>query len=331
VNATPPLVDRFGRAHTYVRISVTDRCNFRCVYCMPPEGMDWMPREDVLRFEEIARLARVFARMGVRKVRLTGGEPTLRRDIVGLVHQLGAIPGLRDLSMTTNAYRLGRLASTLARGGMTRVNVSLDSLDAERFAAITRGGRLASVLEGVAAAREAGMTPVKINCVIMAGENDDEILPMVDYFSAWPDDVVLRFIEYMPFNQRLHQTVTAEETRRRIGARYTLTPLGGSVGGDGPARTWRVAETGLAVGFISPLSAKFCASCNRLRLMADGHLRTCLSDDETPSLRDFIRGGASDTTIEAAIRGMVMGKREGHGCAVEGGAAFEGVMTRIGG
>jgi len=337
VTANPPaqppggLVDRFQRVHTYLRLSVTDRCNYRCVYCMPPEGLDWMPRDHILTFEEIGRLARIFGALGITKIRLTGGEPSLRKDFVGLVQRVGAVPQITDLSMTTNAFRLARIADALARAGMNRVNVSLDSLDAARFAALTRGGKLKDVLAGIDAARAAGLTPIKINCVVMAGENEDEVLPMVEYFSQHAADTELRFIEYMPFEVRRHASFTAAQMRAVIGERYTLTPSVQEDPTAGPAVYWKVEETGLKVGFVSPLSEKFCSSCNRLRLMADGHLRTCLSDDDTPSLRDYLRQGASDATIAEAIRAMVSGKREGHGCAVEGGDTFEGVMTRIGG
>ncbi len=333
MSAGPPgrLVDRFGRVHTYLRLSVTDRCNYRCVYCMPPDGLDWMPREDILSFEEAGRLARIFGELGVTKLRLTGGEPTLRRDFVGMVQRIGAVPQIRDLAMTTNGYRLARLAEPLARAGMGRVNISLDSLIPDRFAALTRGGRLADVLDGIEAARAAGLWPIKINCVVMAGRNEDELLPMVRYFSRYADSTELRFIEYMPFGRRRHRSLGAAQMRERLSERYTLIPPQGPAGASaGPAVTWTVRETGLRLGFISPLSENFCAGCNRLRLMADGHLRTCLSDDDTPSLLGYLRGGADDAAIARAIQAMVLGKREGHGCSVEGGT-FEGVMTRVGG
>ncbi|MCB9760693.1 MAG: GTP 3',8-cyclase MoaA [Alphaproteobacteria bacterium] len=330
MSPSPPLIDRYGRAHTYLRVSVTDRCNFRCVYCMPEEGLDWMPRDDILTYEEIARLVRIFVGMGVRRVRLTGGEPLIRRDLERLVAALGAIEGLDDLAMTTNAHRLAGCAETLARSGLTRLNVSLDSLDPETFARLTRGGRLDKVLAGIDAARAAGLTPIKINAVILRGENDHEVPALVEHFSAHAADTVVRFIEYMPFDARWHRSVRARELRTQLSRFYTLDPWGERMG-DGPAVYWRVRETGLRIGFISPLSEKFCSTCNRLRMMANGHLRTCLSDDGTPSLRDLLRGGATDDQLAAVIRAMVLGKREGHGCTVEGGVPFEGVMTRVGG
>jgi cyclic pyranopterin phosphate synthase len=326
-----PLEDRFGRVHTYLRISVTDRCNYRCVYCMPAEGLNWLPRADVLQYEEIARLVRIFAGLGIRKVRLTGGEPTLRADLPRLVAAIASTPGITDLALTTNGHTLGRLAPKLAAAGLRRINVSLDSLDPARFRALTRGGDLARVLEGIAAARAAGLHPVKINAVVLRGENDDEVLSLVDFFSRDAASTELRFIEYMPFEARWHACVPSAELRRTIGARYTLLPAPRRGDTGGPARDWTVAETGLRIGFISPLSEHFCAGCNRLRLMVDGHLRTCLAHEDTPSLRDLLRGGAGDDALAAAIRGMVLGKPEGHDCGVDGGTPFEGVMTGIGG
>ena len=325
--AGPPLVDGFGRVHTYMRVSVTDRCNFRCVYCMPAEGFDWMPREDLLTYEEIARLVRVFASMGIQRVRLTGGEPLIRRDLEHLVEELGQIEGLTDIALTTNAHRLAGCAQRLKDAGLTRINVSLDSLDPERFSALTRGGRLNKVLEGIDAAVAAGLTPVKINAVMLAGENEDELFDLVERFSG--PEYVLRFIEYMPFEARWHRCVPARELRKRLRTRWSMEPLGERLG-DGPAVNWRLSN-GARVGFISPLSEKFCSTCNRLRLMADGHLRTCLSDDGTPSLRDFLRNDSPDEAIADAIRAMVMTKREGHNATEEGGTPFEGVMTRVGG
>jgi len=324
------LVDGFGREHTYLRVSVTDRCNFRCVYCLPAEGMDWMPRDELLSYEEIARLVGVFASMGIRRIRLTGGEPLIRRDLERLVEELGAIEALDDIALTTNAHRLSGCAERLARAGLTRLNVSLDALDPVLFKEITRGGDLARVLDGIDAAIEHGLTPVKINAVLLDGLNHEQLFPMVEYFSERAEHVVLRFIEYMPFEARWHRSLRGAALREQLGERYRLTPHGERLG-DGPAVHWKIEESGLRVGFISPLSEKFCSTCNRLRLSADGHLRTCLSDDGTPSLREGLRAGASDADLDAAIRAMVRGKREGHEALMEGGQPFEGVMTRIGG
>lgn len=324
-----PLQDSYGRVHTYLRISVTDRCNYRCVYCMPADGLSWLPRAELLRYEELARIVAVFQRLGVNRVRLTGGEPTVRKDFVDLVAALGQL-GLDDLAMTTNGHTLESLAPRLAAAGLRRVNVSLDTLDPDRFARLTRGGDLARVLAGLDAARAAGLTPIKINAVILRGENDHELPELVEHFARHARDTSLRFIEYMPFEERWHQSVPCKELRDRLSERYTLVP-DRATAGVGPARCWRIAENGLSVGFISPLSEHFCATCNRLRLMADGHLRTCLAHEDTPSLRDLLRGGATADELERAIRGMVYGKPSGHDCEIDGGVPFQGVMTGIGG
>jgi cyclic pyranopterin phosphate synthase len=324
----PGLLDRFGRQHTYLRVSVTDRCNFRCVYCLPEEGQDWLSRSDMLRYEEIARIVAVFARMGVRRVRLTGGEPTVRRDIGRLVGALGEIPGVEDLSMTTNAHAFGRQAAMLAARGLRRVNISIDSLDPGRFGQITRGGKLDAVLAGIEAARAAGLTPIKLNMVVMKGVNDDEVVDMARFALPHAADTILRFIEYMPFDGRWHENVSAADLRRALAVLGPVEPFAGDLGG-GPAKYWMVGP--LRVGFIAPLTEHFCASCNRLRLLADGHLRTCLAHEDTPSLRDLVRAGVSDDALEEAIRAIVRGKPAGHEAETDGGRFFEGVMTGIGG
>jgi cyclic pyranopterin phosphate synthase len=326
-----PLVDAFGREHTYLRVSVTDRCNFRCVYCMPEEGLSWMPRTEVLSYEEIASVVRVMAGMGVTKIRLTGGEPTMRSDITELISAIHAIDGISDIAMTTNAHTLTKMAASLAQAGLNRVNISLDTLDPDRFGALTRGGDVHRVLAGIEAAREHGITPIRINAVILAGENEDDIFDLVEHFQPHADNTEVRFIEYMPFQVRLHQTVPGRTLRSRLQARFDLQPVTRSDPSAGPAAYWRIGENGLRVGFISPLSEHFCASCNRLRLMLDGHLRTCLAHEDTPSLRDLIRRGATAEQLEVAIRAMVMGKPVGHACEIDGEAVFEGVMTAIGG
>ncbi len=328
--AVPALLDRFGRLHSYIRVSVTDRCNYRCTYCLPEAGLTWLPRQDVLTYEEIARLVRVFAAMGVRRVRLTGGEPTVRRDLLELVAAISAVPGIEDLSMTTNAHLLAPLARQLRDAGLRRVNISLDSLDPERFARITRGGRLGPVIEAITEARAVGLCPIKINMVVMKGQNDDEILAMARYFLPYAETTVLRFIEYMPFDGRWHENVSAAQQREVLASELPLSPMLDPDGpGDGPARYWRAGP--LKVGFIAPLTEHFCASCNRLRLLADGNLRTCLAHEPHPNLRDVIRAGASDEELSALIRQIVRAKPAGHEVQVEGGRFFEGVMTGIGG
>ncbi|MBX2798528.1 MAG: GTP 3',8-cyclase MoaA [Myxococcales bacterium] len=326
------LLDPYGRAHTYVRVSVTDRCNYRCTYCMPAEGLQWMPRAHLLTFEEITRIVAALARMGTRKVRLTGGEPTIRQGIERLVGMLGAIEGIEDLSMTTNGHVFAKRAQQLAEAGLKRINVSIDSVDPDQFREITRGGDLSRVLAAIDAAREAGLLPVKLNCVVIKGTNDEQVLAMVRHFADRPD-VVVRFIEFMPFSDvdRRKRHLPAAEMRQILGEHFTLEPLGRTTDG-GPAVTWRLAETGQTVGFISPITEHFCQACNRLRLQADGHMRTCLSREAAPSLRDLLRSGMSDEALEAVLRARVWAKVAGHEAHLDGDfRAFDGVMTSIGG
>jgi cyclic pyranopterin phosphate synthase len=328
---TVPLEDSFGRQHTYLRISVTDRCNYRCVYCMPSEGLSWVPREDILSYEEITRIVNIMAPMGIRKVRISGGEPTLRADLITLIGCIAEIPGIDDIAMTTNGHTLARLAPDLARAGLKRINVSIDAMDPAIFKKLTRGGDLNRVLDGIEAARTAGITPIKLNAVILEGENEDQIEPLIEYAATHADDTVLRFIEYMPFEERRFKSVKAATLRARLQQHHTLEPLGLNGPLAGPAQRMRLRESGLEVGFISPLSEHFCATCNRLRLMANGHLRTCLAHEDTPSLRDLLRAGVSDQALATQIRQMVLGKPVGHDCQIDGGTLFEGVMTAIGG
>jgi len=324
-----PLVDTFGRVHTYVRVSVTDRCNYRCVYCLPAEGVTWMPRNHVLSFEEITRIVRALVDMGVTGVRLTGGEPLVRHGIVELVRQLAAIPGIQDVAMTTNAHTLARHAGPLREAGLSRVNISLDTLDPQRFAALTRGGDVHKVLAGVDAALEAGLAPIKINCVVVRGQNEQDVPALVRHFARWPDRVQVRFIEKMPFRDEEWEVVPSAELRERLGAEMSLSPVPRRVG-QGPANTWRVADTGQTIGFISPMTEHFCQACNRIRLQANGDLRTCLSRDDTPNLRDALRAGLDDAGLQQMLRKMVWVKVAGHE-AHTGKRTFEGVMTQIGG
>lgn len=292
--------------------------------------MNWQPRQALLAYEEIARLVYVFAQMGIRKVRLTGGEPTMRADLPQLVAALSRIDGIDDLAMTTNGHTLPKLAKPLADAGLSRLNISIDSLKADRFSALTRGGNLSRVLSGIAAAQSVGLRPIKLNVVLLRGENEDEIFDFIDFCAQSNGALTLRFIEYMPFEARWHQCVPAAEVRQIIAQKYEMVVDDHKVGA-GPARGWRIPERNVSVGFISPLSNRFCGDCNRLRLMLDGHLRTCLAHEDTPSLRDMLREGASDEALMSAIRAMVMGKPDGHHCEVDGGTVFEGVMTGIGG
>jgi len=298
---------------------------------MPENGMEWVPRSELLRYEEIARIVRVMSTLGIRKVRITGGEPTIRADIISLVEAIASIPAIEDVAMTTNGHTLERLAQPLADAGLSRVNVSIDSLDSKRFTLLTRGGNLERVLNGIEAARRAGLTPIKLNVVLLEGNNEHEVMDFIEYFSEKAADTDVRFIEYMPFEKRKFKSIPAARIRKYIRERWTLEHAGQRTSTDGPAQRYRIKETGLNVGFISPLSEHFCATCNRLRLMADGHLRTCLAHEDTPSLRDLVRAGHSDSTLQEAIRAMVLGKPIGHDCGIDGGTPFQGTMTAIGG
>ena len=329
--ASGPILDRFGRAHTYLRLSVTDRCNFRCTYCLPAEGVSWMDRSNLLSFEEITRIVAVLAANGVHRIRLTGGEPTIRKGLVHLVKMIASCEGVDDLSMTTNGHLFGPHAQTFANAGLRRVNVSLDTLEPDAFKRITRGGDLARVLDAIDRSVAAGLTPVKINAVMVSGENDDQLLPMASHFLRYGSAVQLRFIEHMPFGSKLRRHIPEATLRENLGEHYTVEAVPRAIGG-GPAVMYRLGDSGFTVGFISAMTGHFCETCNRLRLMADGHLRTCLSRDPTESLRDLIRKGMDDRELEAELRGRVWGKVAGHEAhLVDEDNHFEGVMTQIGG
>ncbi|MFF3973415.1 GTP 3',8-cyclase MoaA [Streptomyces rubiginosohelvolus] len=311
--APSPLTDRFGRVHTDLRVSLTDRCNLRCTYCMPAEGLDWLPRPELLTDDEVVRLVRVATRrLGITEVRLTGGEPLLRRGLPGLVARLHALPGSPELSLTTNGIGLARSAPALHDAGLSRVNVSLDTLRSERFTAITRRDRLADVLAGLRAARTAGLTPVKVNTVPVRGVNDDEIAELAAY--AVEHGYRARFIESMPLDAQgawdRDRMVTAEEILGRLGERFDLVPVGRR--DNAPAEEWRIAGTDTVVGVIASVTRPFCGGCDRVRLTADGQLRNCLFATEESDLRALLRGGAEDTEIEAAWRDCIAGKGPGH-------------------
>ncbi len=310
-SADTPLIDRYGRQITYLRISVTDRCDFRCTYCMS-EHMTFLPRKDVLSFEEIDHIASAFVARGVRKIRLTGGEPLVRRDIMELVERIGGHlgHGLEELTLTTNGSQLRKFASGLAAAGVRRINVSLDTLDADRFSEITRRGRLAEVLDGIAAAADAGLA-IKLNMVAMRGINDHEIEPMLHWAHARGHGLTL--IEGMPLGEvgmdRVDAYLPLKEMRERLMAKYTLEPTSHRTGG--PARYDRVAETGGIIGFITPMSHNFCESCNRVRLTATGQLYMCLGQDAMVDLRAAIRDGGPDA-LDAAMDEAMLLKPKGH-------------------
>jgi cyclic pyranopterin phosphate synthase len=300
-----PLVDRYGRRISYLRISVTDRCDFRCVYCMS-EHMQFLPKSQVLSFEEIDQVASAFIARGTRKIRLTGGEPLVRRDIMALVERLGGYlgRGLDELTLTTNGSQLCRYAARLAAAGVRRINVSLDTLDEDRFRAITRRGRIAEVLDGIDAAAEAGLA-IKLNMVAMRGVNDDEIESMMAF--AHGRGFGLTLIEGMPLGEvgidRVDSYLPLRQLRERLAARYTLEPTDHRTGG--PARYDWVKETNGLLGFITPMSHNFCESCNRVRLTATGQLYLCLGQEDMVDLRAVLRGdgpAALDAALDRAMR-----------------------------
>lgn len=322
--------DLHGRRHDYLRISVTDRCNLRCRYCMPAEGLEWLPRGEILSFEEVARLAGVFHDRGVAKIRFTGGEPTARRDLPRLVAMVrDRCPGAA-LHMTTNALLLERQIDALHEAGMMGLNVSLDSLDPEMFARITRRDRFHETWAGIEAAWERGFRPLKLNCVVLRGMNDDEAPAFVELTRDREIDV--RFLEYMPFgglNELQPEYVPGDETRDRIeAAGYRLEPIEWD---GGPARSWRVPGFRGTVGFITAVSHHFCGSCDRLRLTADGYFVNCLYGEKRCDLKPLVRGGASDDEIAAAIQRELDRKWEAHPDLTAGSIPVLGTMSQVGG
>ena len=306
------LTDRFGRRHTYLRISVTERCNLRCHYCMPAEGVGLSPRSHILTFEEIERLARLFVKHGVSTIRLTGGEPLVRKDVEELVGILASIPGVQELKMTTNGILLDRKLEALSKAGLTGLNISLDSLQPNRFLQITRRQGLEKVLSAIDLAIDAGFVPTKVNCVVMKGINEDEVVDFVETTRSRP--VCVRFIEYMPFsgngwNDGLF--VPWREMQRSIESQYgALERL--SDGPNSTSRDFRVPGFAGTIGFISSMSDHFCDSCNRLRITADGNLKVCLFGRSEVSLRDMIRAGSSDEDLEEVISAAVQRKKAQH-------------------
>ena len=308
-----PLIDTQGRAVRDLRISVTDRCNLRCVYCMPAEGMPWLPREELLTYEEITRFAHVCLDLGVTGIRLTGGEPTVRQDLHKLVSMLSALrPGL-DLSLTTNGLKLDAMADDLRRAGLMRVNVSLDTLDRERFHRIARRDRLPEVLRGLEAARRVGFSPIKVNAVLMRGFNEDEVVPL----ARWARDAgfELRYIEWMPLdfghNWERWKLVPASEILEQLGAVFPLEPAAGT-DPSAPATRYRYRDGGGHVGVIASVTRPFCGHCDRIRLTADGQIRTCLFSLREYDFRRAMRSGADDAEVARLLHAAVWRKEPGH-------------------
>ena len=327
-----PLADAFHRPITYLRVSVTDRCNLRCVYCMPEGGLPWIGKSAILSFEEIEAIVRSAASVGVRSIRLTGGEPLVRRDLTDLVRRIAAIPGIDDISLSTNALLLAPLAAELRAAGLRRVNISLDTLHEDRFVEIARRPGLDRVIAGIDAAIDAGLGPIKLNCVVMRGRNDDEVAAFAELTRRRP--LYVRFIEMMPVTENvgLHADgyVSAEEILDRIRETEALEPVEGP-GGNGPARYFAFPGALGAVGVISPLSHDYCATCNRVRLSADGRLRLCLFGDHEIDLRTPLRDGASDAEIASIFRGSMYVKPERHHLKLGETASRMRAFSEIGG
>ncbi len=326
-----PLVDRFGRVHDDLRISVTDRCNLRCTYCMPEEGMTFLPRTEVLSFDEIVRVAGVARSLGVTSIRLTGGEPLVRKGLPTLVGRLSAL-GFEDLALTTNGMLLADQAETLAGAGLRRVNISCDSLQPERFAAIRRHGELATVLAAMDAAEDAGLTPLKVNVVLVRGQNDDEILD----FAAFARETgrIVRFIEFMPLDAQgrweRDQLVPGRAVFDRIATAWPLEPAD-EAQGPAPAERFRFVDGSGEIGLISSVTQPFCGTCNRLRLTADGAVRNCLFSDDEHALRELLRHGGTDGDVEFHLRAAAWGKQPGHGINDPGFLRPARSMSMIGG
>jgi cyclic pyranopterin phosphate synthase len=312
-----PLVDGFGRTHRSLRLSVTDRCNLRCRYCMPAEGMDWLPREDLLSYEELERIVRLLAGCGVTDVRVTGGEPLVRAELPRLIRRIAAVPGVREVSLTTNGVLLAGAIDDLVDAGLGRVNVSVDSLDPERFARITRRDDLDRVLAGLQACeRHPSLRPIKVNVVALRGVSEPDVLPLAELARRRP--YVVRFIEVMPLDAPRSWTrdavLSGEELRAMIAERWPLEPLAP----ERPSATatrWRYADGAGELQFVSSVTEPFCATCDRLRLTADGQLRTCLFAESETDLRGPLRAGASDGDLDAIVREAVLAKGPGHGMA----------------
>jgi cyclic pyranopterin phosphate synthase len=327
-----PLVDTFGRVHSDLRVSVTDRCNLRCTYCMTDEDQTFRPRGEILTFDEIERVARVARSLGVSALRLTGGEPLVRAGLVGLVARLAAL-GFEDLALTTNGTALARFAPALAAAGLQRVNVSCDSLRPERFAAIRRRGELGRVLAAMDAAEQAGLRPVKVNVVLQRGVNDDEIPDFVDFARATGREV--RFIEFMPLDAEgrwgREAVVPSAEVVARINPHSPLRPVERDGPAVAPATVYEFIDGAGRIGVVATVTQPFCGTCNRLRLTADGAVRNCLFSDKELSVRELLRAGAGDDEIALMLRRAVWGKQAAHGIGDPAFSRPTRTMSMIGG
>lgn len=335
MSASPPsaLRDGFDRVHRSLRVSVTDRCNLRCRYCMPAEGMKWLPREELLTDEELARVVGLFASLGVTELRITGGEPLVRPGLPGLIGRLRRTAGIREIAMTTNGVLIGESIDELVANGLDRINVSIDSLDPERFKAITRRDDLARVLEGLAACeRHESLRPIKVNAVALRGVSEPDVLPLAELARRRP--YVVRFIEVMPLDAPREWTreavLSGDELRAMIAARWPLLPMAPERA-SATGTSWRFADGAGHLQFVSSVTEPFCASCDRLRLTADGQLRTCLFAEWETDLRGPLRAGASDAELAEIATGAVARKEAGHGMADPAWTYTGRPMSLIGG
>lgn len=326
------LVDTFGRVVTNLRISVTDRCNYRCVYCMPEEGMQWLERHNLLSYEEITRLVRIFAALGVRRIRLTGGEPLMRKELWRLITMLKTIPGIKDIALTTNGYFLKDQAADLAAAGLDRINVSLDALDSQLFAGIARRDYFERTWDGIEEAERVGLRPIKLNVVLIRGVNDGEILKFAELARTRP--FVVRFIEFMPIGKddgwTVEKVVPTQEVLSIINARYPLIPAP-SENGKVPAERFVFRDGHGELGFISSVTQPFCSDCDRVRVTSDGKFRTCLFSLAETDLRQMLRTGAPDQEIARVLVDAVRKKEEGHLINRPGFVRPERTMSQIGG
>lgn len=326
------LTDSYGRRMSDLRISITDRCNFRCFYCKSAIFSAGKERSEILTFEEILRLARIFLSLGIAKIRITGGEPMVRRGVDRLVRDLKRLPGLQDLALTTNGFNLEEKAALLKANGLDRVTVSLDSLNADRFAAITRSGDLDKVIRGIRAAKEVGLEPLKVNCVLVRGVNDDEIIPFAEF--ARQERVSVRFIEFMPLDEQgqwsRDKVVPGHEVLARLRERYRFVPLG-RANRHATSADYRFADSDGSIGLIMPVSAPFCGQCSRIRLTADGKIRTCLFSVVEHDVRAVLRSGADDSAVIKFIATVVQKKERGHGINEPGFVPPPRSMSFIGG
>ncbi len=322
--------DQYQRSIEYLRISITDRCNLRCRYCMPATGVPWLPPEDILTYEEILRLVRLCTGLGFRKFRVTGGEPLVRKGVLDFLAQLAQTEGVQDLTLTTNGVLLRPMAAKLKEAGVKRINISLDTLDPDKFAEVTRGGRLEEVMAGIHASLEAGLNPVKLNMVVIRGFNDTELADFVRLAQEYP--LHIRFIELMPIGASAAnggEMVSVAEMKQRLDF-LNLVPVKGPEGA-GPAQHYSGNGIMGSIGFISALSQHFCAGCNRVRLTADGKLKPCLHSAQEFDLRELLRSGASDAELQEALTRVVWDKPSRHNMGSEGWQGRKRVMSQIGG